>query len=79
MSYLVTVLSRYARFITRFLASEGLVSVEEPFAHLLTQGMVQVRSVYSPIWSLCSNFTHLMAGSDGEVISQWRVFETQRV
>ncbi|MBO9710055.1 MAG: leucine--tRNA ligase [Caulobacter sp.] len=30
----------YARFITRALKDEGLVSVEEPFAGLFTQGMV---------------------------------------
>src|SRR5690606_35071490 len=30
----------YARFITRALADEGLVSVKEPFAGLFTQGMV---------------------------------------
>ena len=30
----------YARFVTRALADEGLVSVKEPFAGLFTQGMV---------------------------------------
>ncbi|MCB1247287.1 MAG: class I tRNA ligase family protein, partial [Acidimicrobiia bacterium] len=30
----------YARFITKFLADEGLSSVEEPFARLFTQGMI---------------------------------------
>ena len=30
----------YARFVTKFLKDEGLVSVEEPFKKLLTQGMV---------------------------------------
>ena len=30
----------YARFITKFLADEGLIHFREPFAHLFTQGMI---------------------------------------
>jgi leucyl-tRNA synthetase len=36
----------YARFITRALKDEGLVSVEEPFAGLFTQGMVTHETYY---------------------------------
>jgi leucyl-tRNA synthetase len=34
----------YARFITRALKDEGMLSVEEPFAGLFTQGMVSLES-----------------------------------
>ncbi len=32
----------YARFITKFLADMGMVGVQEPFARLFTQGMIQL-------------------------------------
>ena len=36
----------YARFWTRLMKDEGLVDVAEPFAHLLTQGMVLAETYY---------------------------------
>ncbi|MFK5968943.1 MAG: leucine--tRNA ligase [Candidatus Marithrix sp.] len=36
----------YARFFHRLLRDEGLVQGDEPFAHLLTQGMVLAKSFY---------------------------------
>jgi leucyl-tRNA synthetase len=37
----------YSRFFTRALKAEGLLEVDEPFANLLTQGMVLAESFYS--------------------------------
>jgi len=37
----------YSRFFTRALKAEGLLEVDEPFTHLLTQGMVLAESYYS--------------------------------
>jgi len=37
----------YSRFFTRAMKAEGLLGVEEPFANLLTQGMVLAESYYS--------------------------------
>jgi leucyl-tRNA synthetase len=36
----------YSRFFTRAMKSEGLLEVDEPFTHLLTQGMVLAESYY---------------------------------
>ena len=36
----------YSRFFTRAMKAEGLLGVEEPFANLLTQGMVLAESFY---------------------------------
>jgi leucyl-tRNA synthetase len=37
----------YSRFFTRALKGEGLLEVDEPFTHLLTQGMVLAESYYT--------------------------------
>ncbi len=39
----------YARFLTRFLYRNGLISVNEPFKNLLTQGMVQGLTYKNPV------------------------------
>jgi leucyl-tRNA synthetase len=36
----------YSRFFTRAMKAEGLLEVDEPFTHLLTQGMVLAESYY---------------------------------
>jgi leucyl-tRNA synthetase len=43
----------YARFVTKFLRDQGLLSFDEPFKQLLTQGMVQGLTYRNPTTKKC--------------------------
>jgi len=59
----------YSRFWTRVIAILGLTTVSEPFANLLTQGMVVAPTFYGKAWTVASS---------GSIPPMWRCKPTTR-